>query len=49
MLGIALNLGGTAILDRDQHTTGIRTIMRANGMDHILHADWIIEGFAEAQ
>ena len=37
MFGIALNLGGAAVFDRDQDAAGVRTIVRAGGMDDALH------------
>ena len=37
MLGIALNLGRPAVLDRDQHGAGVRTIVRAGGVNGLLH------------
>src|SRR5262249_6285977 len=37
MLGIALNARGPAILDGDQDSTSVGTIVRAGGMDHLFH------------
>jgi hypothetical protein len=37
MGGIALNPGGAAILNRNQHTARIRAIVRTRGMDDLLH------------
>jgi hypothetical protein len=37
MSGITLDFRRLAILDGNQHSAGIRAIMRANGMDDFLH------------
>lgn len=37
MLGVALNLGRRAILDRDQDAASVRTIVRTRSMDDLLH------------
>ena len=37
MRRIALYLDRPAVVNRDQDSTGIRTIMRAGGMDHSFH------------
>lgn len=38
MPGIALDLGGAAVLYGDQHTAGVGAIVRARGMDDVFHA-----------
>ena len=42
MRRITLNPRGAPVLDRNQHTTRIRTIMRAGGMNDFLHEALII-------
>ena len=45
MLRIALNLGGAAILDRDQHSASVGAIVRTRGMDDLLRHRSIIKCF----
>src|SRR6267154_3675844 len=35
--GITLNLGGAAVFDGDQDAAGVRAVVRAGGMDDVLH------------
>jgi hypothetical protein len=37
MLGIALDFGGAAVFDSDQDAAGVRAVVRAGGMDDVLH------------
>src|SRR5208337_487533 len=38
MRRVSLNLGGSAVLHRDQHSAGVRTIVGAGGVNDFLHA-----------
>jgi hypothetical protein len=48
MCGIALDPGGSPVLNGDQHSTSIRAIVRAGGMNDFLHdlliitVDWMV-------
>jgi hypothetical protein len=37
MIRVALNPGGAAVLDRDQHSAGVGAVVRARGVDNFLH------------
>jgi hypothetical protein len=51
MVGVALNLRGSPIFDRDEHSASIGAIVRTRGMDNLLHDlfDYTVlsEGLAE--
>src|SRR5438445_731116 len=37
MTGVPLNLGSTAVLDRNQYSAGIRAVVRTRSMNNVLH------------